>query len=371
MIVWTFAAAIALLWPARLIGPLDGVPLDGRLEAVVIGLAVPVLWWLDRAYLGRTFARAVVVALLGWKLLLTAAAVPHGLCATFTTAAPFAGEIQTIPIDEPRGVLRSWDVRADWRAAEPACTAIVDRSYGDAAAFPAWFVNLVDFVRPGPRQITMGLTGYARVRESGTFGLEIGSDMQLTGTMDGVPLERSNGRAEARLAPGVHRLVVNASLTGEGWRLRPLWNGGEAWDAVELTTAPPSRADRLLWPLASSVTAGLVWLLVVGWMLSALAETRWALIGWSAALTVLAIVLAQSSTLDRLAGLALVGAAFVPIVSIRAPPAHRVPAAGGAVARLLCGTQPRADRSRHDVLGRRLADVPGRRIPHLHERFLA
>src|SRR6267142_87581 len=46
--VWTLTAAVALLWPARIIGVLDGVPLDGRLEAIVIGLAVPALWWLDR-----------------------------------------------------------------------------------------------------------------------------------------------------------------------------------------------------------------------------------------------------------------------------------------------------------------------------------
>ena len=118
MLIWTFLAAVALLWPARMIGALDGIPLDGRLDAVVIGLAVPALWWVDRGFISRKFARALIVGLLGWKALLMAAAVPHGLCAKFTTAAPFAGEIQTIPVEEPRGILRSWDVRADWRAEE-------------------------------------------------------------------------------------------------------------------------------------------------------------------------------------------------------------------------------------------------------------
>ena len=124
-LVRTLTAAVALLWPARMIGALDGIPLDGRLEAIVIGVAVPALWWLDRGYLARRFARTLIVALLGWKAVMTVATVPHGLCARFTTDAPFAGEIQTIPIEEPQGLLRSWDVRADWRAADPACTAIV------------------------------------------------------------------------------------------------------------------------------------------------------------------------------------------------------------------------------------------------------
>jgi hypothetical protein len=43
--IWGLLAAAALLWPARLGGPLDGVPLDQPLEAVLIGLVVPALWW--------------------------------------------------------------------------------------------------------------------------------------------------------------------------------------------------------------------------------------------------------------------------------------------------------------------------------------
>lgn len=37
-LVWTGLAALALLWPSRFIGVLDGAPLDGRLEAIMIGL---------------------------------------------------------------------------------------------------------------------------------------------------------------------------------------------------------------------------------------------------------------------------------------------------------------------------------------------
>ena len=293
-------------------GALDGMPLDGRLEAVVVGLAVPALWWLDRGYLGRRVARTLILVLLGWKALLTAA-VPHGMCAKFTADAPFIGEIQTIPIEERRGILRSWDVRADWRASEPACTAIVDRSYAEGTAFPAWFVNLVDFIRPGTRQIRLDLTGYVRAREPGTFALQVGTDMHLEGTMDGVALDTSSSRAEARLLPGVHHLVAWSSMTGDGWRLVPLWNGREAWSEIEFTTALPTRLDRLLWPVAATVTATLVWLLVGGWSLSALAGFERRVIGWTAVATLAAIVLAASTRFDRLEGLLLLGAARVPV----------------------------------------------------------
>src|SRR5689334_17107396 len=107
------------------------MPLDRAAEALVVGIVVPALWWLDKRVLTTRWARTVIAALLVVKaagLLLT----PQGLCARFATAAPLAGEIQTIPIEEPTGVLRSWDVRADWRARSPVCTAIVDRSYRDA-----------------------------------------------------------------------------------------------------------------------------------------------------------------------------------------------------------------------------------------------
>jgi hypothetical protein len=312
-VMWTLLAAAALLWPARMIGALDGIPLDGRLDAMVIGLAVPALWWLDRGFLARRFARTLIVALLGWKVLLAVAAVPHGLCARFTTSAPFAGEVQTIPIEEPHGILRSWDVRADWRAAQPSCTAVVDRAYGDAASFPAWFVNLIDFIKPGARQITLDLTGYVRAREPGTFALQVGSDMQIEGTLGGVALAVRSDRAEVPLAPGVHHLVARSSMTGQHWKLVPLWNGGNAWSDLELTTAPPSWFDRLLWPIAGTVTVALVVLLVGGWSASAFAQFDRRVVGWSAAASIAAIVLAGSSRFDRLGGALLLGAILVPV----------------------------------------------------------
>ena len=41
---WTLALAAGLLWPARSFSVFDGIPLDGRVEAIVIGVVFPALW---------------------------------------------------------------------------------------------------------------------------------------------------------------------------------------------------------------------------------------------------------------------------------------------------------------------------------------
>src|SRR4051812_13917764 len=147
-VLWTVLLAAGLLWPARTLSAFDGAPLDGVLEAVAIGVLVPALWWLDRTFLHRRVPQLLIAALLALKL--GGMLLPQeGLCAKFAMPAPVSGHVLTIPFDEPRGVLRSWDLRADRRADTPRCTAIIDRPYASASAMPAWFTNAIDFIRPG------------------------------------------------------------------------------------------------------------------------------------------------------------------------------------------------------------------------------
>ena len=102
-------------------------------------------------------------------------------------------------------------------------------------------------------------------------------------------------------------------MTGQDWKLIPLWNGRDAWGDLELSTAPPSWFDRLLWPVAATITALLVLLLVGGWSASAFAQFDRPVIVWSAAATLAAIVLAGSNRFDRLGGALLLGAVLVPV----------------------------------------------------------
>ena len=130
------------------------------------------------------------------------ALTPEGLCARFAAAAPIAGVIQTIPIDEPHGVLRSWDVRADWRAAGS------DVHRGDRSAvrarsdaFPAWFLNVLDFVRAGPRDLTLDVTGYARATSPGALERQTGEGMTLeAGTTSRAAGSRGSPPRAARAA---------------------------------------------------------------------------------------------------------------------------------------------------------------------------
>ena len=132
--LWAAVAVVAVLWPARLAGPLDGAPLDQPLEAVLIGGFFAWLLVTDRRFLLTRSARLLVIVLIAWKAL-TAATLPQdGLCVRFTTPSPIYRESLVVP--------HSWDIRADWRAATPTCSAIMTDAYPSMLRFPVWFYNL-------------------------------------------------------------------------------------------------------------------------------------------------------------------------------------------------------------------------------------
>ncbi len=45
-------------------------------------------------------------------------------------------------VRDSTGKPHSWDMRADWLADDPACSAIMTRSYRDTSEMPVWFFNL-------------------------------------------------------------------------------------------------------------------------------------------------------------------------------------------------------------------------------------
>ena len=310
---WSLVAAIALLWPGRVLGMFDGAPLSGAAEAIVIGLVVPALWWFDRRFLATWAARAAIVALLVLKvsgLMLT----PQGLCARFTTAAPFTGEIATIGINEPLGILRSWDVRADWRADSPACTAIVDRSYLAAADFPAWWVNLIDFIHPGRPDLALDLSGQFSVDEAGMFSLAAADGMAITGTVGQQSVTAApGGSLSVPLEAGIHPVALHATLTGDQWSLMPMWNGRDAWSSATFTTAPPVTLDRAA-GVVGALTNLLVIGLVLGWTTFALRslQAERLLLLWVVASAAAFAWLGTEPRLERFAGVALVAALVVP-----------------------------------------------------------
>jgi hypothetical protein len=311
--LWPVLAVVALAWPSRVLGMLDGWPLNGRAEALLIGLAVPALLWFDRRPLAHPLLRTTIIALLAVKLV-AVTLTPQGLCARFSTTAPFIGETHTIPVVEPQGWLRSWDVRADWRAESPQCTAILDRSYASTREFPAWFVNLVNAIRPDRADVSMALSGYVRVSDSGTFVLPIGEGMQVSAAIDGAPVASEQGAITASLAPGAHAIQVNASLRGDRWQLLPTWNGQDAWSAASFTRSEPGALDRVAFLFGAAITllAGLV---IAGWLFLALSawRTEMPLLAWSLGASVLLGVAASIDGINRFGALVLAAAIAVPV----------------------------------------------------------
>ena len=321
-LAWAGVLMAALLWPSHVLSALDGMPLDGRVEAMVIGLAVPLLVWLHRDFLGSPIARAVIVAFVVIKVADVTLLTQQGLCGKFSQQAPgaYATNVLTIPVDEPQGVLRSWDVRADMRADAPACTAIVSRPYAEASAFPAWFVNITDFATGGKRAFTLDVSGYARVAERGLFVLDVDRGMNVTGSLDAQPLKSSGGTPIlAALDAGTHRLDLHAAMAGDTWRFVPTWNGRDAFSAMAMTVREPRRVDGAA-GFFRTVEVLLTVLLVAAWIASFVFEYRHspAVVAWC---VVSAVVLAQigaSPRFGRYAVLLLAAAVMVPVAD-----AHR------------------------------------------------
>ena len=213
--LWSMLLVAALYWPSRALSILDGLPLNGVAEAIVLGVAMPFLWVVHRRFLDARWVRGAVLALLALKAAGALVLTQEGLCARFSTDAPFRAEVLTIPIEEPRGVLRSWDVRADRRADAPSCTAIVDRPYAALEAFPAWFLNVTDFAavyageRPTQRHIVMDVRGAVTIGEAGRFAMALDRDTTMTGRIDDQTFAApGDDPAGVTLSPGVLPVMV-------------------------------------------------------------------------------------------------------------------------------------------------------------------
>ncbi len=318
--VWLVVFWIALLWPSHALSWAGGAPLDGRAAAILIGVLVPALCLVQPGFLRRTLVRAGTIALVAVKVAGSLLLTQQGLCATFSTPAPYATNVLTIPIDEPRGLLRSWDVRADWRASAPRCTAIVDRPYESSSAFPAWFVNITDFATGGKRNLAMDVSGYARVNARGLFVVEVDRDMTVTGRIGSQDVSSADGRPMlATLDAGTHRIDLHAGLTGEHWRLVPTWNGQDAFAATALTASAPTALDRAA-GLLRVVQLSLVIALIGAWVVSIAIEysASPALLVWCLVSACVLTAFGAAGHFERLSVLLLAGAALVPLA-----PSHR------------------------------------------------
>jgi len=310
--VWGLLASLALLWPDHLAGPFDGIPLDRQLEAVAVGLVLPALWWLDSGFLRRRSARVPIVLLCAWKLFSSALLVQDGWCVRFDPGRPY--------VRGQTGAPHAWDLRADWRAPDPRCSAIMTRGYGEFAEFPAWFFNLPPPTESWPEPldlppaatVDMTVRGFLRAPRSGTLGFETGPDNMTTVTIDDEALVAPVQRG---MSAGLHRVAVNAILRGQRWRLWPTWRGSDVFAGGLATVEPPRTIDVLVRPWGAWVPTLLVTFLIGTWLISACRLIREPMpIAWAAGSSSVIVALVLLGR-PQWAGMAVAGlmlAAFVP-----------------------------------------------------------
>jgi hypothetical protein len=252
--LWAGILGAAVLWPGRLAGPLDGAPLDTAAEAVLVGVVLSFLLWVNPHVLRQRAFRAVTVALLVWKAATAATLAQDGWCLRFTSPVQLYRDMGQIP--------HAWDIRADWRTPVPQCSAVMTRGYDRLDSFPAWFYNLPpsaigqpaqDSDRPPLVSLRLNLDGFLHAQTPGTLRLDTGRDVTARVSVDGQPvMPAASGVA---IAAGLHSVSIEAGLIKEDWALMPAWNGRNLWSASVATLSPPSTLDLWLRPWGRFVPA--------------------------------------------------------------------------------------------------------------------
>lgn len=221
---WCALTLLVLLWPAKIAGPLDGAPLDGGIEAIAVGFIVPVLCWFYGGFFRSTLAKALIVAIALLRIA-DAQFTPGGFCVAFDPLRPIARD-QT-------GKPHSWDVRADWRSADPQCSAVMTGAWTTFKRFPVWFFNLAPpdnnlpdaDDRPPYTTLRMSAIGYFDVTEAGSLDLQVGKYAPTTLMVDGRPAEQSGDSSyRIEMSPGVHLVQIDTTLQGNEWHFNASFN---------------------------------------------------------------------------------------------------------------------------------------------------
>ncbi len=303
-------ATAALLWPDRLAGPFDGAPLDKPIEAILIGAIVPALLWYRPGFFRTRLARVAIVALLAWRIAASLLLTQQGWCVRFEPARPY--------VDEQTGAPHAWDLRADWRARNPECSAIMTRPFHSLEEFPAWFFNLPPpgdgwpgpFDRPPGATTSMSVRGFLNLAKPGSLTFETTPEMAARWSVDGGPSVEA-----ARLGPGSHIIALDATLTGDRWQLRPLLDGEDLqWQHTSVRRR--SAIDGVVGGWARWLATLLILLLVTAWGISAIAAIADPLLlVWSAmaAAAIATLVLTDHTAWARIGIAMLVVSAAVPV----------------------------------------------------------
>ena len=367
---WGLLAAVALLWPDRMVSWFDGAPLDRPAEAIAVAVVFPLLWALDPAFLKTRLARALIVTLLLWRALTSAALVQEGLCVRFQPMRPY--------VIQQRGAPHSWDVRADWRAPDPVCSAIMTRSYGELSEFPAWFFNLppvgeaplASEDRPPKAVTSMTVTGFLHATQTGLLHVEREEHAPVAIRVDGGPESDA-----PQIPPGTHAITMSTMLTGDRWQFVPRWDNGSPWSALLPTVRRGNAIDLFARRWMRWLPVAVVMVFLGGWIASALLSIADApLIAWSAGASTVLVALFATDHRDAASwGIAALTLAAASSISARNRTLRGALVAVGIpwLAYVSARALPSIGRFTLYRVGRRLLDVSTLRLSHRAPGFLA
>src|SRR2546425_12440779 len=104
----------------------------------------------------------------------------------------------------------------------------------------------------------MTVDGVLRARSPGVLHVAIGPDMTAAVRIDDdTPLAEAT-RGGITLTPGVHRIRIDTTLTGDQWRFETFWKGADLWAAARATVTDPLPFDRAGRPWGKGVAACLL-----------------------------------------------------------------------------------------------------------------
>jgi hypothetical protein len=328
---WCVLTLAVLWWPTKVPGPFDGAPLDGPFEAVIAGLLVPALCWFHYNFFRTRSARALIVALALVRLA-DAQMAQGGWCVRFDPPEQI--------VRDGTGRPHSWDVRADWRAPDPRCSAVMTTGWNVFKRFPVWFYNMPPTDqnppdaddRPPYVTLEMSVLGFLDAKEPGSLDLQIGRYMTTAMFVDGRPAEK-NGEFAYRIdvGPGLHLIQIENTLQANEWRFMPSWNQsalGTAGFPLITTERPGSRDRGWVRMLIGWSTTGLTAIFAIAWLVSALrAWGDLTTLVWAAAASAWLAYLAPrpgneyvTSELARWSVTALAFAALLPVRDRLRPP---------------------------------------------------
>lgn len=272
-LLWSAFTLAVLLWPAKIPGLFDGAPLDGGIEAVAIGLVVPVLCWFYPAFFRSRLATILIVALALLRIA-DAQFTQGGLCVRF--------DPQRTIVRDSTGRPHSWDVRADWRSPDPACSAVMTTGWTEYKRFPVWFFNLPPADnnlptaddRPPYTTLKMTVVGYLDVEEPGSLDLQVGRYTPTTMVVDGRPAEQT-GEASYRIevTPGVHLLQIDSTLHSNEWHFNTAFNQhtlGTAGFPLATINRPAARDRGVLRAMVGGSSTTVTAVLLIAWIAAAL-----------------------------------------------------------------------------------------------------